>query len=55
MHSKRYWGSFMTVVALADCLLGYHSFWIRVGQYLKDLSINYKIIITDNKLYKHIK
>ena len=41
----------MTVVALADCLTGYHSFWIRVGQYLKKLSDKYKITITDDIKY----
>ena len=39
----------MKVLALTDCLLGYHSFWIRVGQYLQSLKNEFKITISDNK------
>ena len=46
----------MKVLALTDCLLAYHSFWIRIGQYLKSLSNEFKITITDdNRLIDQLR
>ena len=41
----------MKILALTDCLTKYHSFWIRVGQYLKTLAEEYAITITHDKEY----
>ena len=41
----------MKVLALTDCLLAYHSFWIRIGQYLKSLGNEFKITITDDNTF----
>lgn len=39
----------MRILALTDCLLAYHSFWIRIGQYLKRLGNEFNITITDDR------
>ena len=37
----------MKIVAISDCLIDYHSFWIRIGQYLRTISSEYKVLITE--------
>lgn len=38
----------MRLLVLSDCLLQSHSFWIRIGQYLEELSDELSITLTDN-------
>ena len=46
----------MKVLALTDCLIGYHTFWIRVGQYLKQISKDLDITIAyDSNLIRNLQ
>ena len=46
----------MKVLALTDCLIGYHTFWIRVGQYLKQISKDLNITIAyDSNLIRNLQ
>ena len=38
----------MVILALSDCLIDYHSFWIRIGQYLEEISKDEEVILADD-------
>ena len=48
-RSKKENSSMTKLIVLSDCLSSNHSFWIRIGQYLKSLGNEFNITVTDNK------